>query len=203
MLGAAGVEADVDTAHAAQWSPDGRLLAFGLEVSQGACSYPHVGVAVAAPGAKPRVLVEPTSRALVAYAWSADGRLAVDREADFTSDKRGKRHPWPKRVASDYHMVSRAGDAAIRRAMLRVARSLKAGAERELVLARMRRDMARVGTTTTRWRTRSFATRSAWNSTRGFARPASRASSPPTSSCAEAVPLRRRPARADRGPGRR
>ena len=144
VLGAAGVEADVDTAHAAQWSPDGRLLAFGLEVSQGACSYPHVGVAVAAPGAKPRVLVEPTSRALVAYAWSTDGRLAVDREADFTSDKRGKRHPWPKRVASDYHMVSRAGDAAIRRAMLRVARSLKGGTEREPVLARMRRDMAPV-----------------------------------------------------------
>jgi hypothetical protein len=137
VLGGAGIDADVDVSHAAQWSPDGRLLAFGLEVSQGACSYPLVGVAVAEPGGRPRVLVEPSRRELLAYAWSADGRLAVDRAAELISDRRGKRHPWPKRVASDYHMITRGGDTAIRR----VARSLKHGAGREAVLARMRRDM--------------------------------------------------------------
>ena len=42
------------------------------------------------------------------------------------------------------HAHQRGGNAAIRRVLLRVARSLKAGAEREPVLARMRRDMAPV-----------------------------------------------------------
>ena len=68
------------------------------------------------------------------------GRGGTD--LDFTPDARGKRHPWPKRVAGRYFIHQRGGNTAVRRVLLRVARSLKAGAERETVLAGMRRDMS-------------------------------------------------------------
>jgi hypothetical protein len=142
VLGSAGVKARSDFFFPPQWSPDGRTLAYAAQFSQGACSDPLLGVAVAAPGGSPRTLVEPSGRGLRGFAWASDGRLAVDREPDFSSDARGKRHPWPKRVASEYYVIGRGGNAAVRRVLLRVARSLKAGAEREPVLARMRRDMA-------------------------------------------------------------
>jgi hypothetical protein len=57
---------------------------------------------------------------------------------------RGKRHPWPRRIARDYAMFSRRGDAAVRRLVVRAARSLRRGAGREAVLSRVRLDYAKV-----------------------------------------------------------
>ena len=146
VLGAPGVRAGLDRYSDALWSPDGRTIAFGSKQDQTGCSYPLVGVSVAAPGGEPRVLVEPTTRAIRTFAWAPDGRLAVDRGRNYVSatNRRGKRHPWPKRVASRYFVQRRGGNTAIRRVLLRAARSLKAGAARDAVLARMRRDMAPV-----------------------------------------------------------
>ena len=144
VLGAAGVRAPTNVFFAAQWSPDGRTLAFSVEQARDECSAPLAGVAVAAPGGTPRVLVKPSDRGLRGFTWAPDGRLAVDREADLTPEGRGKRHPWPKRVGNDYAMFSPRGDAAVRHAVVRAAASLKRGASRETALSRLRLAMAEV-----------------------------------------------------------
>jgi hypothetical protein len=144
VIGAAGVRAPINVESAAQWSIDGRTLAFSVEQQRDECSYPLAGVAVAQPGSAPRVVIPPSSRELYGFAWVADGRLAVDLGPEDTAGVRGKRHPWPKRVAGDYEMFSPGGDAAIRRVMVRVATALKRGASRDTALSRLRLGMATV-----------------------------------------------------------
>ncbi len=88
------------------------------------------------------MLGEPGARELRSALWSPVAtRLAVSLGPEQTSP-RGKRHPWPRRITRDYAMFSARGDAAMRRIVLRAARSLRRGADRETVLSRVRLDYA-------------------------------------------------------------
>jgi hypothetical protein len=135
----------VESPDPALWSADGGLLRFKVSESPDGCSYPWIGLAVAAPGAAPRTLVEPSERELGAARWSPVAPLlAADVGPEIEEPKRGKRKPWPKRIARDYEMFSRRGNAAVRQIVLRASRSLRRGAGREAVLARVRQDFAEV-----------------------------------------------------------
>ncbi|MDA0164030.1 hypothetical protein OM076_27405 [Solirubrobacter ginsenosidimutans] len=142
--GEAGVRA-ANGGFNALWSPDGKTLAFSTFVTHDACTEPDDAIAVASPGAAPTLLVGPSAGTPYGRAWAPDGRLAVDVvQQRAVSEKRGKRHPWPKRVAGDYEMFTRGGNAAIRRVVVRFASALKRGASRETALSRLRLGMAKV-----------------------------------------------------------
>jgi hypothetical protein len=144
VFGLPGIRVSTDQTRPALWSADGQLLRFVVSQATDACSAPREGVAVAAPGGPPRVLVEPGSRELRAALWSpVAAQLAVSLGPEERPSPRGKRHPWPRRVARDYAMFSARGDAAMRRIVLRAARSLRRGADRETVLSRVRLDYAK------------------------------------------------------------
>lgn len=129
----------VDSLRPALWNPDGSALSYGFGVALDACSYPRDALGLLVPGQAPRVLIPPGGAEVLSYAWSPDGRqLAVALGPDY--DKRGRRHPWPGRIARSYGMFSRRGDAAIRRIVVRAARALRRGAGREQTLSRVRND---------------------------------------------------------------
>ena len=105
------------------------------------------GLGVAALGGKPRVLIPPSGREVGDHLWSPDGKtLAVELgdEVPETVERRGTRHPWPKRIAREYHMSSARGNAAMRRLVQRAARALRRGDGREETLRRVRLDYAKV-----------------------------------------------------------
>ena len=144
VFGVLGIRVSTDTERPALWSADGQLLRFVISKARDECSPPQDGVAVASPGGAPLVLIEPGARELRSALWSpVAGRLAVSLGPE-QSSPRGQRHPWPKHVARDYAMFSARGDAATRRLVLRAARSLRRGADRETVLSRVRLDYAKV-----------------------------------------------------------
>jgi hypothetical protein len=127
---------------AALWSADGTLLRF-FEGSLKACSFDLPGLAVAEPGQAPRNLIEAGREEISVALWAPVGAsLAVDARPA-PADKRGERHPWPKRIARHYHL-SRRGDAALRRVVVRASRALKRGVGREETLQRVRVDYVRV-----------------------------------------------------------
>jgi hypothetical protein len=65
--------------------------------------------------------------------------LAQPAAADAAS-----RPKWPRHIATNYEMFSRAGNRAVRHVVWRASRSLKAGWSRERTMARVRRDYRRV-----------------------------------------------------------
>ena len=135
----------VDDAEIIAWSGDGTLLAYRFSTPRTRCSYPQSGLDVVAPGRPARPVFAPGDGALGRFAWAPGGHLlAVDAEPAPAPKPRGKRHPWPKRVATAYAMPTHAGDRAVRRVVLRAARSLKRGAPRKDVLIRVRDDYAAV-----------------------------------------------------------
>jgi len=144
VVGVPGIRVATDSTRPALWSSDGQLLRFIISRAPDECSPAQDGVGVAAPGGTPRALVAPGTRELRAALWSpVAAQLAVSLGPEQKSP-RGKRHPWPRRIARDYAMFSRRGDAAVRRLVVRAARSLRRGADREAVLSRVRLDYAKV-----------------------------------------------------------
>ena len=134
-----GADIGVENASTIAWSGDGQFLAYRYETPRTACSYPRDGLIAAVPGGPSRDVLAPGDGQLKAFMWApASALLAVDLVPSPTTP-RGTRHPWPKRVATDY-AASRAGDRALRNIVLRVARSLRRGADPEDVLARARED---------------------------------------------------------------
>ncbi|MGZ4271354.1 MAG: hypothetical protein ACXVSX_19340 [Solirubrobacteraceae bacterium] len=127
---------------------DGGALSYVfVAASRWSCGPSTYGVGLLAPGAAPRNLVAPSGAAVRAAVWSPDGQtLAVDQDRDFTaaSERRGKRHPWPRRVARDYEMFSRRGDAAIRRIVLHASRALRRGAGRAETLGGVSDELERM-----------------------------------------------------------
>jgi len=84
-------------------------------------------------GSAPRALLPATGADVLAAVWSPDGgKLAVQLDHDWAADleRRGRRHPWPKRIGRDYGMFTRRGNAAIRRIVVHAARALRRGADR-------------------------------------------------------------------------
>jgi hypothetical protein len=137
--GLGGPRVPVDDAETIAYSGDGTLLAYRFSTGRTACSYPQTGLDVVAPGRPASMVLAPGQ--LRAFAWAPGGHLlAVDAEPAPPPRPRGKRHPWPKRVASGYGMPTRGGDRALREVVLRAARSLRHGATREVVLSRVRSD---------------------------------------------------------------
>ena len=130
------------------WNRDGSALTYALTVpSRYSCGPGRYGVGLLAPGGAPRTLVAPSGAPVRAAVWSPDGQtLAVDQDRDFTaaSELRGKRHPWPRRIARDYEMFSRRGDAAIRRIVLHASRELRRGAGRAETLGGVSDELERV-----------------------------------------------------------
>ena len=136
-----GPRVPVDDAETIAFSGDGTLLAYRFSTGRTACSYPQTGLDVVAPG-RPASMVLALGQ-LRGFAWAPGGHLlAVDAEPAPAPRPRGKRHPWPKRIATGYGMPTRAGDRALRQLVLRAARSLRHGATREVVLSRVRSDYA-------------------------------------------------------------
>jgi dipeptidyl aminopeptidase/acylaminoacyl peptidase len=127
----------------ALWSADGTTLSYFPSRDED-CSYAVPGLAVVKPGQPPRTLIEPETRGANPALWSPTAAsLAFFAGSDPVPEQRGKRHPWPKRVARHYHLSKR-GNAALRRLVLRAARALKHGAGREETLQRVRQDYLRV-----------------------------------------------------------
>jgi WD40-like Beta Propeller Repeat len=144
VFGLPSIRVNTDTERPALWSADGQLLRFVISQARDECSPPQDGVGVTSPGGPPRVLVEAGTRELRSALWSPVAtQLAVSLGPE-QSSPRGKRHPWPRRVGRDYSMFSARGDAAMRRIVLRAARSLRRGGDRETVLSRVRLDYAKV-----------------------------------------------------------
>jgi hypothetical protein len=127
-------------------SGDALTYAFAV-ASRFACGPSRYGVGLLAPGSAPRNLVAPGGAAVRAAIWSPDGEtLAVDQDRDYVTalERRGKRHPWPRRIGRGYEMFSRRGDAAIRRIVLRASRALRRGAGRSETLGSVSDDLERV-----------------------------------------------------------
>src|SRR3954471_515593 len=89
------------------------------------------------PGSSPRNVLKPTEAQVRAWAWSPDGReVAVGLGAD--PGKRHARHPWPHGIPRSFEMFSRAGDAAVRAVVVRVATGLRQGAGHARTMQRLR-----------------------------------------------------------------
>ena len=132
---------------AAFWRPGADSLTYVFGRAPDACSYLRHGVALVVPGRRPRVLLRPSGAEVRGAAWSPDGRtLALDLGPDYAAEleRRGRRHPWPKRIATDYAMLSPRGNAAMRRIVVRAARRLRRGAGREWTLRRVRLQFHRI-----------------------------------------------------------
>jgi hypothetical protein len=145
VLGNSGIH--VEARRPALWDPAGTMLAYRLIRYPDVCSYGQLGLGVAALGEKPRVLIPPSPREIGDHVWSPDGRtIAVDLgpEVPEPVERRGKRHPWPKRIARDYHMSTARGNAALQRIVVRAARALRRGDGREETLRRVRIAYAKV-----------------------------------------------------------
>jgi hypothetical protein len=67
--------------------------------------------------------------------------VGLDRDPN----TRGKRHPWPRQISRRFEMLTRAGDAAVRRVFVRAATGLRQGAGRAKTLQRLRLGLDRVG----------------------------------------------------------
>ena len=141
--GARSIRVDTRPLDPALWSADGGTLRFFLAQPE-ACSAPAFGLAVAAPGEAPRILVKPGEHELGSALWSPVAPLLAVDVRDVSEPARGKRRPWPKRIARHYSMYTARGDAAMRRLVVRASRSLRRGDGREQVLAQVRLDFARV-----------------------------------------------------------
>ncbi|WP_028065004.1 hypothetical protein [Solirubrobacter soli] len=136
-----GPRIGVDNAEQIAWSGDGTFLAYRFSTPRTRCAYPQSGLDAVAPGETPRVVLAPGAGELRGFAWAPAGHaLAVDVEPAPAPAPRGQRHSWPRRVAVHYGMPTRAGDRALRRLVLRAARSLRRDAARATVLARVQSD---------------------------------------------------------------
>jgi hypothetical protein len=135
LLGSPPVQARLPVARvdAMLWNPDGSALAYAFRARVRRCEPARYGVGLLDAVGAPRPLLPPTGSDVGAVAWSPDGqRIAVELGKDYAAEleRRGRRHPWPKRIARDYEMFSRRGDAAMRRIVLHVSRALRRGAGR-------------------------------------------------------------------------
>ena len=144
----ADVRLPVSSIDSMRWSPDGSALAYIYELAtQQRCVGPRYGLSLLVPGAAPRPLLPPTFTALIRAIWSPDGgRLAVQVGYDGTPEPehRGRRHPWPKRIARDYGMFTRRGNAAMRRIVVHAARALRRGAGRATTMVLVSDEYLRV-----------------------------------------------------------
>jgi hypothetical protein len=125
-------------------APDGGSLLATIRQTVAHGCRPDRGRLVAyAPAAAPVTLVPPFDGEISAVSWSPDGtRIAVDEQladpADHAPERRGARHPWPKRpIGKDYEMFSARGNRAVRRAVVRFAADLRRGLSREHALDRL------------------------------------------------------------------
>jgi hypothetical protein len=136
------------------WTPDGAALAAIVEEDAAKpCAPDREGVLAFAPGAPPQTLLAVREGRTVSHImWSPDGtRAAIDLHDEAPPspeddpDRRGARHPWPKRIADDYAMVDPRGDRAVRRAVGRFAADLRGGMGRAHALRRLGRALNRIG----------------------------------------------------------
>jgi hypothetical protein len=144
--GLSAVRLRVDSLEQTTWSPDASALSYVFGIAPDECSYPRPGLGLVAPGHRPRVLIKPGGSEIRSTAWSPDGRtLAVDLAPDYDAqaEQRGRRHHWPRRIARDYGMFSRRGNAAMRRIVVRAGRALRHGAGREQTLRLVRKAFER------------------------------------------------------------
>jgi hypothetical protein len=126
----------------AGWTPDGAALTVVVhaESADGRCTTTREGVLVLAPDAEPWPLLKPRPGSVVNMVWSPDGtRAAIGVAFDESAfaDRRGPRHPWPKRIRKDYAMFTDRGDRAVRRAVVRFAADLRSGMGRRRALDRL------------------------------------------------------------------
>jgi len=127
----------------ALWAPDGSRLTFKEWDDLERCGDAQAALRTIAPGSAPQTLLATTAR-ISAWAWSPDSRrvaVALDRDPN----TRGKRHPWPRHISRTFEMLTRAGDAAIRRVVVRAANGLRQGAGRAKTLRRIRLGLDRIG----------------------------------------------------------
>ena len=138
-------EVEVPIYGPALWNADGTALAFQAPVNGDCQQYGDMGATLLVPGHAPRTLVAPSAQHVNAVAWAPTGsRLAIGRDAPPKPAKRGKRHPWPKTIGHEYSVFTRAGNAAVRKAVVAFTRSLKRGASREEAFLVLHRGLARV-----------------------------------------------------------
>lgn len=134
----------VSTSDPALWSGDGTTLHY-LTPTAELCSFGGNGLRVGAPGLPPRDVFAGEDVTVGTAHWSPVGaKLAADVGSNAVEEERGKRRPWPKRIARDYHMIAPGGDAALRRIVVRAAHSLRNSAGREATLLRVRQDFYRL-----------------------------------------------------------
>jgi hypothetical protein len=150
VLGAApvSVRLPVSTLDTVFWNRDGSALTYVFILPPVAgCLPSRRGLGMLVPGGAPRVLVAASGADLPAAEWSPDGRtLAVEQGIDYAKqlEHRGRRHPWPRRIARDYGMFSHRGDVAMRRIVLHAARALRRGAGRGKTLGQVAKGFGRV-----------------------------------------------------------
>jgi hypothetical protein len=113
----------------AGWTPDGRAILYPVGVRAPRCATTRSALELRVPGEAPRTLLGPIAAQIFRAQWAADGHaVAVELGQDF--DKRGRRHPWPKRIRHDFAMLSKRGDTAMRRVVVHASRALRRGAGR-------------------------------------------------------------------------
>jgi hypothetical protein len=126
------------------WTKDARALTYTFAAASGyACDEGHRGLGQLVPGGERRHL-GPSGFDVLSAQPSPDGQtLAVELDDD-GAERRGTRHPWPRRIARHYDMSSAGGDAAIRRIVLRASRALRRGAGRAETLGGVSDDLQRI-----------------------------------------------------------
>jgi WD40 repeat protein len=131
--------AEINSAHPdlpVLWTPDGTQLTYMQWQYPGQCADPRASLRTVPPGSATQTLFT-TSARIKAWAWSSDGQhVAVALARD--PNKRGKRRPWPRHISRRFEMLTRAGDAAIRRVIMRAANGLRHGAGRAKTMQRVR-----------------------------------------------------------------
>ena len=128
---------------AALWAPDGSRLTYVQSDYPGRCGDAQASVRTIVPGSAPQTLLATPAR-IRAWAWSPDSRrVAVGLDRD--PNTRGKRHRWPRQISRRFEMLTRAGDAAVRRVFVRAVTGLRQGAGRAKTLQRLRLGLDRIG----------------------------------------------------------
>jgi hypothetical protein len=127
----------------ARWSPDGSSLTYSEWLSSRPCADSDAALTTVAAGSPARHLLV-LAGWIDAWAWSPDGE-GVAVQFRRAVEHRGKRHPWPRRIPRRYEMFTRAGDAAVRAVVVRVAVGLRHGAGRARSIERLRAGLDRIG----------------------------------------------------------
>ena len=127
----------------AQWTPDGGNLTYSEWTGGGASGCDSLAtLTTVAPGAPARHLIA-LDGWIDAWAWSADSqRVAIGFRRRI--ERRGKRHPWPRKIPRSFEMFTRSGDAAVRKVVVRVAVGLRHGARRATSMGRLATGLDRI-----------------------------------------------------------